>query len=98
MTVVYSGGSVILQSIQLLPLLSVLMAATVSFEMSVELCHVLHPSQKRTFLVDWGCSRVGHRGDIWTSLVGSARRRERITMGRELHKLCSSPDINMMVK
>jgi len=62
MTAMYSGSSVILQSIQQLPLLSVLMDATVSFEVSVELCQVvLHPSQKRTFLVDWGCSRMGHK-------------------------------------
>jgi len=45
MTAMYSGSSVILQSTQLLPLLSILMDATVSFEMSVELCQVvLHPS------------------------------------------------------
>jgi len=99
MTAMYSVSSVILQSIQLLPLLSVLMDATVSFEMSVELCQVvLHPSQKRTFLVDWGCSRMGCRGDIWTSVGGSARRRKRVMMGRELHKLCSSPHVNMVIK
>ena len=77
MTAMYSSSSVILQSVQLLPLLSILLDATVSFEMSVELCQVvLHPTQKRTFLVDRGCyERVaeGIFGPKWEEVRGGGK-------------------------
>jgi len=77
MTAMYSGSSVILQPVQLLPLLFILMDATVSFEMSLELCQVvLHPSQKRTFLVDWGVQEQeaeGIFGPKWEDVRGGGK-------------------------